>query len=106
MAKELPIVCSLEIGPLEERLAEIAAVGGEALIERRVERDRQLLRFRSEPEVRRRLEAIVAGEKECCAFLELSLREADGELRLEIGAPAEGRSTAEALAGAFEAGAG
>jgi hypothetical protein len=103
MAVELPIVCSLEVGPLEQRLAEIAEIGAEGLIDRRVERDRHLLRFRSDPEIRRRLEKVIAAEAECCAFLDLSLREEGEELVLSIAAPEAGQSTADALAGAFVA---
>jgi hypothetical protein len=101
MATDLPIVCSLDAGGLEQRLAAIAEVGAEALSGRSVEGGRHELRFRSDPKTRRRLEEVIAAEAECCAFLELSLREAGGELILSIAAPEAGQSTADALAGAF-----
>jgi hypothetical protein len=99
--RELPVVCSLEAGDLEERLAEIAEIGAEALIDRRSTDEGHLLRFRSDPTSRQRLESIVSAEARCCAFLELSLKETDGNLVLSIAAPEAGQATADALAGAF-----
>jgi hypothetical protein len=101
MAEELPIACSLDVSGLEQRLAEIGALGAESLVSRERERDRHLLRFRNEPGTRDRLEAIIAAEAECCAFLELSLTQEDGLLVLTVAAPADGRRTAEGLADAF-----
>jgi hypothetical protein len=101
MATELPIVCSLDASGLEERLAAIAEVGADALRGRSLEGGGHHLRFRSDPRTRRRLEEVIAAEAECCAFLDLSLREAGEELILSIAAPEAGQSTADALAGAF-----
>jgi hypothetical protein len=103
MARELPVVCSLEAADLEARLAEIADLGAEALLGGAMRDGRHLLRFRSTPGVRRRLEEIVAAEAECCAFLDLALGERGGELVLTIAAPEAGQPTADALAAAFEA---
>ncbi len=96
-----PIACSLEANDLQQRLAEIAEVGAESLIERGSDGERHLLRFRSDGETRRRLEAIVAAEAKCCSFLELSLEEGDGELILTIGSPRDGQPIADELAAAF-----
>jgi hypothetical protein len=97
------VVCSLEAGDLEERLAKIGAIGAEALLSRSAENGRHLLRFRADPEIRRQLEEIVAAEAQCCAFLDLSLQEEDGRLVLSIAAPEPGQPTADALATAFGA---
>ena len=101
MAEETPIACSLEADDLQRRLAAIAELGAESLIAREADGGRHLLRFRAEPETRRRLEAIVAAEAECCSFLELSLQERGEELVLSIAAPRGGRPIADELAAAF-----
>lgn len=90
MTEGASIACSLGAGDLRRRLEEIAAVGAASLIENSADGDRHLLRFRSDPETRRRLEAIVAAEARCCSFLALSLREQRGELVLSVAAPEEG----------------
>lgn len=99
--RELPIVCSLAAGELEERLAAISSLGTDALIARDRDGSRQRLRFRADAEVRRRLEAIVAAEAQCCAFIDLTLREENGELILQVAAPAGAEQVAEGLAAAF-----
>jgi hypothetical protein len=103
MTREEPIACSLGASDLRQRLSEIAAVGADSLIERSIVGDRHLLRFRSNARTRRRLEAIIAAEAQCCAFLHLSLDEQGDELALSIDAPEDGQLTADALAAAFTA---
>lgn len=101
MTEAPPIACSLGASDLRQRLNEIAAVGAESLIERTVAGKRHLLRFRSDPETRRRLEAIVAAEAKCCSFLDLALEEQDGELILSVNALEDGQPIADELAAAF-----
>lgn len=101
MTEAIPIACSLGASDLRRRLNEIAVIGAEALIDRSVDGDTHLLRFRAGAETRRRLEELVAAEAECCSFLVLSLEERDGELLLSIGAPEDGLPVAEELAAAF-----
>lgn len=101
MADEIPIACSLGAAELEQRLTEIAAVGSASLISRAREGDRHLLRFRADATTRRRLEAIVAAEAECCSFLELTLSDDAGVLVLSIGAPEDAEAVAAGLAAAF-----
>ena len=96
--RDLPIACTLDAAALEERLAEIRAVGRDALI---ASEPGGVLRFRATPGIRRRLEEIVAAEAECCAFLGLELREQDGELRLAISAPDGAEPVAAGLVEAF-----
>jgi hypothetical protein len=99
--KELPIACSLGAGDLEMRLAEIQAIGSDALLGHESVEGIQRLRFRADAGVRVRLESIVAAEAACCPFLDLGL-ECDGdELILSIAAPADAESLAAGLAGAF-----
>lgn len=103
MAKELPVVCSLEAGDLQQRLAEIAAIGRASLIEHRAHDGTHVLRFRGSPETQRKLEEIVAAEQQCCAFLGLALNEDGDDLVLSITAPEAGQLTADGLAAAFQA---
>lgn len=101
MAEGTPIACSLSASDLRQRLDEIAEVGANSLIEHSADGERHLLRFRSDPETRRRLEAIVTAEAQCCSFLDLSLAEEDGELVLSVSAPQDGQPIADELAAAF-----
>jgi hypothetical protein len=96
-----PIACSLDAGALSSRLTALAELGDAFLVSREERDGKHLLRFRAEPGARRRLEEIVAAESECCAFLDLSLREEKGEIVLSIDSPAEGQPLADELAAAF-----
>jgi hypothetical protein len=99
---ELPIACSLEADELRQRLRAIATVGADGLIESSTERSAHVLRFHSDASTRRRLEAIVAAEAKCCAFLDLDLRSEGDQLVLGIAAPSDGQPIADELALAFE----
>jgi hypothetical protein len=101
MARELPIACSLSAAELPARVAAIGAVGREGLIDARVNGAEALLRFRAG--VRPRLAEIVAAEAQCCAFLAMSLSDADGrgEVALRIEAPPGGEATMHELVAAF-----
>jgi len=101
MTEAPPIACSLRAGDLQQRLAEIAVIGKESLAGRETEEGRHLLRFRSDAETRRRLEAILAAEAECCSFLDLTLEESGRELILSIASPEDGQTVADELAAAF-----
>jgi hypothetical protein len=99
---ETPIACALSADEMPGRMREIAALGREALGS--VERDGPvaILRFGRGPDVARRLDAIVAGESRCCAFLSLERTEdADGSV-LRIAAPPDGSFMVDALVAAFE----
>lgn len=104
MAKELPVVCSLSAGDLDQRLAAIGELGAESLIDHRREDGRHLLRFRSDARTREWLEDIVRAEPECCAFLDLDLTEGCCELTLSVVAPEAGQATADGFAAAFGGG--
>ena len=96
--RDLPLACSLDAPALAERLAEMRALGEDALIA--AEPD-GVVRFRATPDTRRRLERIVAAEAECCAFLDLRIAEAGGELRLVVSGPAEAEPVVDGLVRAF-----
>ncbi len=106
MPDDIPIACSLGAGELQQRLATIAEVGARSLLSRTMHDESHLLRFRLEPGTRRQLEGIVAAEAECCSFLDLSLREDEGELVMSIAAAENARAVAGDLARAFGNGEG
>ncbi len=98
-----PIACSLDASDLSRRLAEIAALGEASLIAHEAEAGTHVLRFRPGEGTQTRLERIVAAERRCCPFLELSLDERGGELLLTVATAPEGQAAAAALAAAFGA---
>ena len=87
MPTELPIACSLSAGDLNDRLAEIAGLGRDALLDSEVAGLRAELRFSHGPGIPLRLARIVAAESECCAFLTMDIREEGNALVLAIAAP-------------------
>jgi hypothetical protein len=104
MTKDEPVACSLNASDMGQRLAEIAEVGSESLIGRSSDGGSHELRFRADAGTRRRLEAIVAAEAECCSFLGLSLSKRGDVLTLSIKAPEGAREVADGLAAAFGGG--
>src|SRR3954451_15225215 len=103
MDTETPIACSLGSDELPERLAELAAIGTDALLS--VSPD-GALRFRADPGIRARLETVIAAESRCCSFLSFDLRDQANELMLRIGAPEGAEPLAFDLVDAFAAGKG
>jgi hypothetical protein len=103
MRETAPIACSLDAAAARDRLARIQTIGGRALLSREERGGVHVLRFAADREAKADLTEIVSAERRCCPFLELELREEDGELMLEIGAEREGRAVARMLAEAFGA---
>ena len=100
MSPDTPIACSLNAEELPRRLAEIRAIGADALLTT----DGGGLRFRKDETTRARLEAIVAAESECCAFLTFDLRATADALELRITAPEGAEALADELVNAFKEG--
>jgi hypothetical protein len=98
MSSDLPIACSLNADELPRRLAEMGAIGREAL--RGVEPDR-VLHFGADPSTRDRLEAVIAAEAKCCRFLTVELHEDAGELLLSIRGPDQAEPVIRELIDAF-----
>ena len=96
--RELPIACSLDAVALEERVAEMRAIGRESLV---ASDPRGVLRFEATPAVRARLERIVALERECCEFLTLELQDEAGALQLTVSAPEGAEPVVAGLVQAF-----
>lgn len=101
MPSEERHACTLTTDELSVRVAEIRAVGALALSSARAERGQAELRFRAAPGVRARLEAIVAVEARCCAFLDLRLEDRADAHVLTIRAPAGGEPVMGELVEAF-----
>lgn len=101
MDTDAPIACSLSSDELPERLAELEALGREALLS---VSSNGALRFRADAATRERLEAVIAAESRCCSFLSFDLNERKGELVLTIGAPEGAEPLAFDLVNAFAAG--
>lgn len=88
MPTNLPIACSLSAAEMPARLAEMAAIGRTALLSVEPGGLSTTLHFRAKETISERLEAIIAAEGECCAFLELTLRHEPETVTLTITAPA------------------
>jgi hypothetical protein len=103
MSTEPVIACSLSGEELPQRLAEVRAIGRDALMSVSAE---GVLRFRADERTRGRLEAIIAAESGCCPFLSFDLREQAGALLLTIAAPDGSEPLAFDLVNAFAVEAG
>ncbi len=101
MPTELPIACSLSAADMGVRAPEMNAIGRAGLIAAEAEGRRALLRFRADEDTRRQLDAIVAAEAECCAFLTMRVREESGALILAIDAPAGAEPVLQGIVDAF-----
>jgi hypothetical protein len=98
MSRPLPIACSLSATDLRARGEELRALGGDGLVDATEEPGRAVLRFRPDPAVRERVEALVAAESECCAFLDFELEHGDDATVLTISAPNGGAEMVHELA--------
>jgi hypothetical protein len=87
MPTELPMACSLNATELPARLAEMAALGRDALLDARTAQTRAELRFAAGAGVCERVEAIVAAESQCCDFLTMAVAAECDTVLLTIDAP-------------------
>jgi hypothetical protein len=101
MPAELPIACSLSATDLPVRLAGMAALGGAALVDARQDATHAELRFAAAAGVRERVEAIVAAESDCCAFLMMRVTGEPDTIVLTIDAPEGAELVLEELLDAF-----
>lgn len=100
MTPETPIACSLSAEELPARLAQMRAIGKDALL---AVTPQGTLRFRADETTRERLDAIIAAESQCCSFLRFELAEDGGELLLSVTAPEGAEPLARDLVDAFAA---
>jgi hypothetical protein len=101
MPTDLPIACSLSAAEQSSRLAEMSAIGQSALLGVETTGSHATLRFRAGGATRERLAAIVVAEAECCAFLDMALREEREVIDLTITAPAGAEPVLGGLVAAF-----
>ncbi len=101
MPSELSIACSLDSSQLPGRLAEMADLGRAALIDARIDARRAQLRFAAGSGIRARVEAIVAAESRCCAFLRMRVGEEPETVVLTIDAPEDAEMVLAELVDAF-----
>lgn len=101
-ARELPIACSLGAGDLKTRQAELSALGRRSLISIERRGGKPVLKFSANPATKVELERIVAAERECCAFLTLSISDRD-PLELLIDGPADASLVIDELLESFAA---
>jgi hypothetical protein len=100
MTRETPIACSLSAEELPARLAEMRAIGRDALLAVTLE---GALRFSGDDATRQRLETIIAAESQCCPFLRFELADDRGELVLSVTAQEGAEPVARDLVNAFAA---
>ena len=103
MPTAVPIACSLTAAELPERMAQIAALGADALAASEVAGSQAVLRFRPRAGTRERLRAVVAAEARCCPFLTMRLDDHVGELVLTIEGPPDAGPVVRDLAAGFGA---
>ena len=97
---ETPIVCTLTAAGFKSRLAWIADLNRDALLEKRCCNLRLEMKYALHAAARVR--EIVSREQECCAFLAFDVREAPDAVHLTITAPEEAREAAELLFEQFQ----
>lgn len=101
MSRPLPIACTLSATDLRARGEELRALGGDGLLDATEGEGRAVLRFRPDPSVRERVEAVVAAESDCCAFLQFEVAHDDDATVLTISAPNGGAEMVHELAAAL-----
>jgi hypothetical protein len=101
MSDTPPIACTLSASEFPAREAEIRALGSDGLVDVAQEAGRVVLRFRPDSGIRERVEAIVAAEAECCAFLDFIVEHGDAATVLTISAPNGGAEMVNEFAELF-----
>jgi len=101
MPTELPIACSLGADELAARLAEMVELGRTALLRTETAGAHAELRFARAPGVRKRVDAIVAAESRCCAFLAMRVGDERDAIVLTIEAPTGAELVLRELVDAF-----
>ena len=101
MSEPLPIACTLSATDLRARSEQLRALGGDGLLHASEAEGRAVLRFRPDTSVRKRVEAVVAAESECCAFLDFQLEHGEDATVLTISAPNGGAEMVHELAAAL-----
>src|SRR3954451_16729410 len=103
MPTELPIACSLSATELPARLAQIAELGRDALVNVELSGTHATLRFAAGAGVRERVTSVVAAESACCALLAMRVSDEPGAVVLDIPAPEDADLVLRELVDAFRA---
>jgi hypothetical protein len=103
MPEELPIACSLSATELPKRLQQMAELGRDALLAVCNDGPRAQLRFAAGSSVRARVDAIVAAESHCCAFLTMQVTDESDTVVLTIDAQEGAELVLAELVDAFAA---
>lgn len=98
---EPPIACTLDTGTLKDRLEWIGNLNARALLGSQ-RADRSLI-LEYAPGAIGDVQAMVAGEQTCCAFLAFAIDAREDMVRVTITAPETAREAAEALFGSLAA---
>jgi MerR family transcriptional regulator, copper efflux regulator len=101
MPTEVPIACTLGDSDRRTRAAAMRELGDRALVGVEAHDRRARLRFHGE---RERVEALVAAERQCCAFFQFATTRDGEELEVEIRTPEGGAPVLRALVAAIVAG--
>lgn len=92
--------CSLEARAFQERLAWIGVLNQSFL--RRSQRQGNTLTLTYDAAARSQVEDMVSRERDCCAFLEFEVTNADEEVELRITVPLHATDNADALLAPFQ----
>jgi hypothetical protein len=100
---ELPLACTLDTAALAGRKARWEALYDRALLRAERAGRRLTLRFAAADGVAAELHELVGLEADCCAFLEMRVEQAAGEVALAIAAPPGAETALDAFAPAAAA---
>jgi hypothetical protein len=104
MSSSPPLACTLNAADHAKRAADLRSLGRDALVAAEAGQRQVVLRFRSDPDIRERVEHLVAGESQCCGFLTFDVADEQGTTALTVRAPAGGEATMHDLASSIASG--
>ena len=81
--------CTLDTTDREERLREWQSLRSDALISESHSTGGSVSVFKASADVKRRIEALIKAENDCCSHLRFNLREGDGHITVEVTSAAE-----------------
>jgi MerR family copper efflux transcriptional regulator len=93
------LACSLSAAEGAERAARWRALLDAHLLSRTATTLGQRLAFRPDPEAGGELDALVAAERECCPFLDLTIERFDDAVILDVSGPPEASEIVETTFG-------
>ena len=93
------LACSLTAAEGAERAARWRALLDTHLLSRTATTDGRRLAFPAETAVAAELDALVAAERDCCPFLDLTVERFDDEVLLDVSGPPEAAAIVETMFG-------